>query len=58
MGDNLFLFYFTDLMDRKKVLQGRPWLLGKVLVVVQEFESDKQLGHIQFDRSPFWVRVA
>lgn len=55
VGNNLFLFTFWDPMDRRRVLQGRPWLLSKLLVIIQEFESDKRLGQIRFNKSPFWV---
>ncbi|KAM7531308.1 hypothetical protein LguiB_034718 [Lonicera macranthoides] len=54
MGDNLFLFIFFDAIDRRRVLHGWPWLLGKTLIVIQEFDSWQQLGSIRFDKSPFW----
>ncbi|KAM7532429.1 hypothetical protein LguiB_035839 [Lonicera macranthoides] len=57
IGQNLFLFQFSDQTNRRSVLQGRPWLLGKLLVVVQNFKINKKLAHIKFNRSPFWVRV-
>lgn len=57
MGENLFIFIFSNSIDRRRVLQGRPWLLGKLLIIIREIDSDKQLGLIPFHQSPFWVKV-
>lgn len=53
MGTNFFLFTFWDPVDRRRVLQGQPWLLSKLLVIIQEFDSEKRLGQICFNKSPF-----
>ncbi|GMP86045.1 hypothetical protein CsSME_00038988 [Camellia sinensis var. sinensis] len=57
MGDNLFLFQFNHIVDKKRVLFRGPWSFDKQLLLLEEFEGSLRPSDIKFTRALFWVHV-
>ena len=56
-GDNLFVFQFKDEFERKRVVNGSPWLFDKYLLALNEFDGSCPTTQIQFACSIFWVQL-
>jgi hypothetical protein len=39
LGDNLFLIEFENAKDKKRVLEGRPWVFEGNLFLVEDFDG-------------------
>ncbi|KAI8027555.1 hypothetical protein LOK49_LG02G02514 [Camellia lanceoleosa] len=57
LGDNLFLFQFNHITDKKRVLINGPWNFDKHLVLLCDFDGSLQPSEISFSTATFWVRV-
>lgn len=57
VGDNLFLFKFNDIVDKRKVMAGCPWAFDGSLLVVSDYIGNIQLSKVKLDHCSFWVRV-
>ncbi|KAF5452999.1 hypothetical protein F2P56_027947 [Juglans regia] len=57
LGDHQFLIEFQFLIDKNKVLSGRPWFFDRKLLTVQEVDDSDVLNSIQFKFEPFWVQL-
>ena len=56
VGNNKFLFQFSDLADRRKVLGGGPWLIEKQLLVLDAPTGIGNYTKLVFDRVKLWVQ--
>ncbi|KAF5451920.1 hypothetical protein F2P56_026974 [Juglans regia] len=56
-GDNSFLIEFQILVDKEKVLKGRPWTFDHFLVAPQEVDGNLPHNAISFTHESFWVQL-
>lgn len=57
LGENLFLIEFTDMEDKKWILEGRPWIFEGSLFIIEDFDGISSPSSFNFDRAGFWVRM-
>ncbi|XP_059428666.1 uncharacterized protein LOC132162443 [Corylus avellana] len=57
LGDNLFLVEFVNDRDKKRVLEGRPWVFEENLFGVEEYDGLTSPANFTFDKVSFWVRM-
>ena len=57
MGDNLFLFQFSDEFERERVMQGSPWLFDNYQLALNAFDGSCPVHQIRFTHSCFWVQL-
>jgi hypothetical protein len=57
LGENLFIIEFEKSRDKKRVLDGRPWVFEGSLFLVEDYDARIPPGKITFDRASFWVRM-
>lgn len=57
LGKGLVLFSFSDQKDKERVLQGRPCLFDKNLVLFKELGDNDQIDQVILNQSPFWIQV-
>ncbi|GLT69909.1 hypothetical protein SLA2020_420210 [Shorea laevis] len=55
--DHLWIFEFSDVLDKDKVLQGRPWQFDRYLLILHEFDGVTPPAQIVFSHSPFWIQL-
>ncbi|KAI8021569.1 hypothetical protein LOK49_LG03G01640 [Camellia lanceoleosa] len=56
-NDNLFLFHFDDVEDRRWVLQEAPWSIMGNLMILQPLQKGIPAADMEFKWSPFWVQI-
>lgn len=57
LGENLFLIEFTKVVDKKRVLEGRPWVFEGSLFLIEDFDGLTSASEFVFDKAAFWVRM-
>jgi hypothetical protein len=57
LGENIFLFSFSQASGKRKALENGPWMHHNDLVVVEDFDPDKSRDDYQFDFIPVWIHV-
>lgn len=57
LGENLFLIEFTELRDKERVLEGRPWNFDGCLLLIEDFDGSAQPSDLAFNQVAFWVRM-
>ena len=57
IGDDLFLAEFEDERDKRRVMDMRPWHYEKQLVLLKEFDGEKDPKDMMLKWSPFWVQI-
>lgn len=55
LGENHFLFTFLQAASKKKALEDGPWVFGKDLIVVVDFDGKKRVEDLKFDHIPIWI---
>jgi hypothetical protein len=55
--DNIWLFEFTDIDDKRRVLEGRPWSFDRQILILNDFDGNVPPAQVQFTHSPFWIQV-
>lgn len=55
--DNVWVFEFEEIADKRRVLEGRPWSFDRQILVLQEFDGTTPPSQLVFSHSPFWVQV-
>jgi len=58
LGSNHFLFTYNQPSGKKRAIDDGPWLFGKDLIVVVDFDGRKRLEDIMFNNIPIWIRVS
>lgn len=58
LGDNCFLFTFSQAAAKRRALEDGPWMLSNEVLVVSDFDRTKSLDEIDFSFIPIWVHVA
>ncbi|XP_059429203.1 uncharacterized protein LOC132163020 [Corylus avellana] len=57
LGENLFLLKFEKNEDKKRVLEGRPWIFEGTLFSVEDFDGNTHPTDMDFSWAAFWVRM-
>jgi hypothetical protein len=58
LGENHFLFTFHQASGKRRALEDGPWMFGKDLVVMVDFDQSKALEELCFAFIPIWVRMS
>ncbi|XP_059450945.1 uncharacterized protein LOC132181722 [Corylus avellana] len=57
LGENLFLVEFTNVGDKKRILEGRPWVFEGSLFLLEDFDRLSSPSEYTFEKAAFWVRM-
>lgn len=57
LGENRFIFTFLQATGKRRALEDGPWMFGKDLVVMAEFDGAKTIDEVEFNSIPIWVQV-
>jgi len=57
LEDNYWLLEFSSEADKKRVLEGCPWLFDRNILVLREVEESTPPTQMDFSLSPCWVQV-
>lgn len=57
LGDNLFLVDFINERDKKRVLEGRPWVFEGNLFAIEGYDGLTSPLKFPFDRAAFWIQM-
>ncbi|XP_059431635.1 uncharacterized protein At4g02000-like [Corylus avellana] len=57
LGENLFLVEFTNAGDKKRILDGRPWVFERSLFLIEDFDGLSSPLEYTFEKAAFWVRM-
>lgn len=58
LGENHFLFTFHQVSGKRKAMEDRPWMFGKDLNILANFDGAKTFDEIAFTSILIWVRVS
>ena len=53
LGENVFLVEFTDVGDKKRILEGRPWMFEGSLFLIEDFDGKSSPANYTFDKAAF-----
>ena len=56
-GDHKVLFFFDNMEDVDRILEGEPWTFDKHLVVMNRYENESSLQDIKFEKTKLWVQL-
>lgn len=56
-GDNLFIVEFGTRMDRDRIMEGSPWVVGKHAVLLNCFDANIHPLQVRFDRLAIWANI-
>ncbi|XP_059436282.1 uncharacterized protein LOC132169233 [Corylus avellana] len=56
LQDNMWLFEFSKVEDKCRVLEGRPWLFDRYILILNEFDGSPP-SQMDFSKSPFWIQI-
>ncbi|KAL5739604.1 hypothetical protein ACOSP7_028495 [Xanthoceras sorbifolium] len=56
VGDNIFVLYFRNVVDRKRVLEGGPWSFDNALSVLEVPSGFGDFSDMEFRWTPFWIQ--
>lgn len=57
LGENHFLFTFLQALGKWCAIDEDPWMFGKNLVIMVDYDEEKTLEEIEFTYIPIWVRA-
>jgi hypothetical protein len=55
--ENLWLFEFSDAVDKCRVLAGRPWAFDRQALIINEFDGQTPPSQMVFTSTPIWIQV-
>lgn len=55
--ENLWLFEFSDVGDKQKLMAGRPWSYDRTLLILNDFDGKLAPSQMDFSVSPIWVQI-
>jgi hypothetical protein len=56
-GDNRFVAEFGSKVDKDRVVNGPPWVVGKHAVLLRDFNIDLKPRDMVFNRLKIWARI-
>lgn len=57
VGDNLFHFWFTSIVEMQRVLNGGPWCFDNMLFLLKKWEVGMRADSIEFHEVDFWIQL-
>jgi hypothetical protein len=57
LGNSLFLVDFVNETNKKRVLEGRPWVFEGHLFAIEDYDGLTPPAKYLFDKAAFWVRM-
>ncbi|KAL9460149.1 hypothetical protein AB3S75_003367 [Citrus x aurantiifolia] len=57
LGNNCFMFKFTEEADKKRVLTGGPWHFDRALLVLTKPKGIGELTKQSFTHTAFWIQI-
>jgi hypothetical protein len=57
LQDNMWLIEFASEADKRRVLEGCPWLFDRSVLILKEVEENIPPAQMDFSKSPFWIQV-
>ncbi|KAL5779625.1 hypothetical protein ACOSQ2_010362 [Xanthoceras sorbifolium] len=57
LANNVFVFNFRNLADRKRILAGGPWNFDNSLLVLEEPSGIGDIGSMSFSLIEFWIQI-
>ncbi|KAE9462817.1 hypothetical protein C3L33_05275, partial [Rhododendron williamsianum] len=57
VGDNLFHFRFTSIVEMQRVLNGGPWCFNNMLLLLKKWEVRMRADSIEFQEVDFWIQL-
>ncbi|KAG8484825.1 hypothetical protein CXB51_021533 [Gossypium anomalum] len=57
VGQNLFMISFEDEEDLEQILECRPWLFHKQLIIFDRLTKPIEMNKIKLVSSPYWVKA-
>ncbi|CAO2148944.1 unnamed protein product [Urochloa humidicola] len=57
MGENQFFFSFHQHSGKRRALEDGPWMFGKDLVLMVDYDETKTIEELEFAYIPIWVRA-
>jgi len=57
LHENIWLIEFSTEADKRRVMEGRPWLFDKSVLVLKEVVESIPLVQMDFSTPPFWIQV-
>ncbi|MBA0636868.1 hypothetical protein Godav_029737 [Gossypium davidsonii] len=57
VGQNLYLIVFELEEDLESILEGRPWLFRKNLILFNRLSQEMERDQISLTSSPFWIKI-
>lgn len=55
---NLFLIVFDLEEDLELIMEGRPWLFRKSLILFDRLTQPIEQSQIWLNSSPFWIKIS
>ncbi|KAL2944631.1 hypothetical protein RDABS01_032978 [Bienertia sinuspersici] len=53
----LFVFQFSSMVDKNRVVAGCPWFFDNQLLLLKEISGDDQISEVYFKSTPCWIRI-
>jgi hypothetical protein len=53
----LWLFEFSEVADKIRIMEGRPWSYDRQILVLNDFDGQTPPSQLDFSHSPIWVQV-
>jgi hypothetical protein len=57
LHDNLWLLEFSNMAYKRRIMEGRPWLFNRSILVLKELDVNIPPMHMDFSKALFWVQV-
>jgi hypothetical protein len=57
LHDNLWLLEFSNVDDKRRVMEGRPWLFDRSVLVLKEIDEEIPPLQMDFSKVLLWVQV-
>ncbi|KAJ4848992.1 hypothetical protein Tsubulata_009677 [Turnera subulata] len=56
-NDNMFVFKFTSIPEKERILAGSPWTFSGFLFCLKDWLVTVSLADLNFDVVPMWIKV-
>ncbi|KAK3223533.1 hypothetical protein Dsin_010558 [Dipteronia sinensis] len=57
VGENIFMFYFTNMEDRNRIWQRGPWYFDKSLIALEKPTGMGDISCLGFNTVELWVQI-
>ncbi|TXG63929.1 hypothetical protein EZV62_010923 [Acer yangbiense] len=57
VGDNIFMFYFNNQVDRDRIWQRGPWYFEKSLIALEKPSGTGNIALLGFNKVELWVQI-